>query len=644
MTNTGWDAALGNHALNDAVLRIAAQQESKPAGGAALDQILIASGGAGVLTAALLVLGWGHRSGRVTLLARLARLSERGPSRGLPGWTALPTVVALLSLLTALLGMYWDISLHISHGRDEGPLANIAHYPILIGLFGIFTSGVLAVVLPKGERPGRAAVRITRDWYAPVGGVLLAGAGFYALLGFPLDDVWHRIFGQDVTLWGPTHLMLIGGAGLSLVAMMILEREGRRAGSDLAASAAASSGPSGAPGERPAAVEPPPAWARYVRRGMLGGGLLIGLSVFQAEYDFGVPQFRLVHQPMLIALAAGCALVAARLWTGRGGAVFAVAFYMVVRGGVSVLVGPVIGELWAAVPLYFAEALCVELAALALARRPLALGAVSGLLIGTAGFGAEFAWSDVAFTLPWTGDIAAEGMIMAVAGGVAGGLCGALLAEGLEGRLPRPAVARTAFAGALVAVAACVANGLMIDVPQHARATVTLTGIRGGENDRTADARVTFSPANAVSDPSWVAVTGWQGEGLHVEPMVREREGVYRTSAPMPLHGEWKTLIRLHDGRSLSGVPIYLPADPAIGAQRLPAPQSFTRDVQSERRILQRELKSDVPGWLWAACSAVVLACTLILIVALGWGVARASRLLPEEAGLPSSPRERVGT
>ncbi len=154
-------------------------------------------------------------------------------------------------------------------------------------------------------------------------GVLLADAGFYALLGFPLDDVWHRIFGQDVTLWGPTHLMLIGGAGLSLVAMMILERGGP---------------PPAAGSARP------PGWLRYARRCMLGGGLLIGLSVFQAEYDFGVPQFRLVHQPLLIALAAGCALVAVRLWAGRGAALLAAAFYMLVRGGVSVLVAGVIGS------------------------------------------------------------------------------------------------------------------------------------------------------------------------------------------------------------------------------------------------------------------------------------------------------------
>jgi hypothetical protein len=337
-------------------------------------------------------------------------------------------------------------------------------------------------------------------------------------------------------------------------------------------------------------------------------------------------------------------VVAVRLWAGRGAALCAAAFYMLVRGGVSVLVAGVIGELWAAVPLYFAEALCVEIAALVLARRPPAMGAVSGLLIGTAGFGAEYAYGQAAFRLPWTPDILAEGMAMAVTGGVAGGLCGALLAEGLAGRMPRRAAARGIFAGAVLAVSAAAANGLLISVPSGQSATVTLTEVRGDAAPRTAGARIEFSPAGAVDGPAWVTVTGWQGEGLHVDHLVRERRGVYRTGEPMPLHGGWKTLIRVHDGRTLAGVPVYLPADPAIGAGELPAPAHFTRDVQGERSVLQRELKTDVPGWLWAACSAVVLACTLALVVSLGWGVARIARRLPETAAVPSGPRERAGT
>ncbi len=56
----------------------------------------------------------------------------------------------------------------------------------------------------------------------------MAAAGGFALIGFPLDDLWHRLFGQDVTLWGPTHLMLIGGASVSLIGQGVLLAEGSR--------------------------------------------------------------------------------------------------------------------------------------------------------------------------------------------------------------------------------------------------------------------------------------------------------------------------------------------------------------------------------------------------------------------------------
>lgn len=576
--------------------------EVKPAGGAALDQIVIASGGALALTAALLILGYGHRSGKLTLLSRLAELARRPGGGGQPGWSALPAATALLSLVTALLGMYWDISLHITQGRDEGPLANIAHYPILIGLFGIFAAGVLALVLPLREKPGPAPVKLTRAWYVPAGGLLVTGAGFYALLGFPLDDVWHRIFGQDVTLWGPTHLMLIGGAGLSLVGLMVLEREGRSAG------------------------DPAGPVISFLRRGMICGGLLIGLSVFQAEFDFGVPQFRLVNQPFLIALAAGCALVTARIWIGKGGAVFAAIFYFIVRGGVSLAVGPVLGELTAAVPMYLAEAVCVELVALFLIKRPMLFALSSGAAIGTAGFGAEYLWTQLAYRLPWTSDILVEGMLMSLAGGLSGAVFGVLLALGLEGGLPKPAITRTLFGVSLAVVAAAVANGLIFNVPKGVTGEMTLD--RSGHG--------TLSLSRDVDDPAWVQITAWQGGGLHVDRMERTGPGTYRTTEPMPLTGEWKTLVRLHDGRELSAIPIYLPEDPAIGARELPAEPVFTRDVQGEQRILQRELKDDVPGWVWAGASFVVLACSLILVLALGWGVGRTARAVAKRPDVRS--------
>src|SRR3954452_7413253 len=347
--------------------------DTRPAGGAALGEVFLATAIGAGLTVVLLGLVYLHRTRRSNILTRIG--NRLGKATGVPAWVALPTVLTTASLLCALFGMLWDISLHIGVGRDEGPLANPAHYFILFGLFGVFAGGIFACAMPLDEEPGPAALRFIRGWDVPVGGVLLTGAGFYALLGFPLDDVWHRLFGQDVTLWGPTHLMLITGAGLSIIGLLILEQEGH-------------GGLSTDDGDKKVGQ-----LTRFVRQASAMGGLLLGLSVFQGEYDFDVEQFRLVLAPLMIAGAAGLALVAARMFIGRGGALAAVAFFLVIRGVIALIVGPVLGEVTPTFPLYLGSAILVELLALSvpLLRRPLAFGGVAGVLIGTVGCATEYA-------------------------------------------------------------------------------------------------------------------------------------------------------------------------------------------------------------------------------------------------------------
>src|SRR5215203_270165 len=295
---------------------------SPPAGGAEIAQIVIATVAASIVTAALLFLVFGHRSGRTRILQRLADHAEN--VSGLPGWVSFPSAIATVSLLTAVFGMYWDISLHIDNGRDAGPLANPAHYFILVGLFGIFSAGFFAMVLPT-ERPSAVAIRMGRDWWAPLGGVLICACGAFSLIGFPLDDIWHRLFGQDVTLWGPTHLMLIGGAAMTLVGIAVLSVEGLRAN---------------ASGETSLEELLHTKMARAIA---LTGGLMLGLSTFQAEFDFGVPQFQLIFQPILLMLAAGVGLVLARTYAGPGAALGAAGFFILLRGILALLVGPVLG-------------------------------------------------------------------------------------------------------------------------------------------------------------------------------------------------------------------------------------------------------------------------------------------------------------
>ena len=601
-------------------------QGTEPAGGAAVGQIVIATAGASLLTAALLVLGMGHRSGRVALLGRWAAMSER--MSGLPGWAALPAGIATVSLITAVFGMYWDIALHIGVGRDEGPLANPAHYFILLGLFGIFSAGFFAMVLPK-ERPSTTAVRLGRDWDAPLGGVLVCACGAFSLLGFPLDDMWHRLFGQDVTLWGPTHLMLIGGAAMTLVGLAVLLVEGLRAN------------------ETAGQPQRERSWAAKTRAVALTGGLMLGLSTFQAEFDFGVPQFRFVFQPMLIMLAAGVGLVAIRQWGGRGAALGAVGFFILIRGTLSVLVGPVLGETTPHLPLYIVEALIVEAIALRIARdRPLAFGLWSGLGIGTVGLGAEWAWSHAWMPLPWPAELVPEavilGLIVAVAGSVVGAWIGARLS--VKPMATGPSLRTGAMVGA-AAIAVAVGFALYKPADEGVRADVALTEVAGGEA-RTVQAELTLSPRDAADDAEWLTATAWQGDGLVVDRLERVGPGRYRTTEPIPVHGNWKALIRLHAGNSLTTVPIFMPSDAAIPAKEIPATARFERAFVADHEVLQREQKSAAPA-LTILAYGVVMAIALGLLALLAWGLHRLATATtgptsPEATASPRKDRPRA--
>jgi hypothetical protein len=604
--------------INDLPSWIAAA--TPPAGGAATGEIAIATISATLLTLGLLWLGDGHRRGTVPILGKIAAFSTR--VSGQPGWAAFPAALAAGSLLVAVTGMYWDIALHIDVGRDEGPLANPAHYLILAGLYGIFGAGFFAMVLPK-EKPSASAVKLGKDWYAPLGGVLICACGAFALLGFPLDDVWHRLFGQDVTLWGPTHLMLIGGASMSLVGIAVLQTESRRA-AKLA----------GAPtrGEK--------RWIHKLRLVTLTGGLLLGMSAFQAEFDFGIGQFRMVFQPLLIMLAAGVVLVAARIWLGRGAALGAVLFFLLVRGFLAVLVGPILGETTPHFPLYVVSAAAVELLALAIParERPLAFGAWAGILIGTVGLASEWLFTQVWMPLPWTAALFPEGALVGFAAAVCAALIGAWVGAHLASdTIPRTPSLRAAGATAAAAIGAMALWALYTPPGPPTTVAVTTRDVdRGAE--RTIAATVSFDPPDAADDAESLTATAWQGDGLVVDRLERVREGVYRTTEPIPVHGNWKSLIRLQRGNALDGAPIFLPDDPAIPAAEVPAPRTFTRELVPDIELLQREQKTDVAGSLTAIAYSVVAGIALSLLALLAWGLHR----LAVTSGVPPVTRSRA--
>src|SRR5947209_7406399 len=603
-----------------------------PARGAGLNQVIGLSIAAVVIAAVMLWVGHAHRTHRIEWLTRVA--DRLGKKFHRPNWVALPVLVFTTSIICALFGFIWDVSWHIGNGRDPGPLANPAHYFIIIGRFGLFVAGMLAVVL-QFERPGPAAVRMTADWYAPVGGVLMAGCGMYAMIGFPLDDIWHRIFGQDVTLWGPTHLMMIGGACFSLFSALMLEREGE----------AHEAGRAGEVFHG--------AFITFLRY-LSFGGLFIGLSVYQIEFDFGVPQFRLVFQPMLIAAASALAAVAARITMGRGAAIIAALFAIALRGVVALLVGPILGAAINWFPLYLGPALVVELVALTpLIKRPIAFGAVSGLAIATVGLWLESLWIDAVYHYAWPTKMWGEALAMSVPVAVLTGVCGAMFGMVLTAqRLPGRRLGIAAVVLTVLVIGGAVANGLHIVVPRQNTATVTLTDQPSPPGQRMVSADVQLTPPDMVSNhPEWLTILSWQGRmenhrGLVIDRLSQVGPGHYRSTQPVPVWGSWKTLLRVQDGYTLTAVPIYEPADDAIPAPEVPAVASSTRPFVLEVTILQRERDQNPPAWLFTAGGIVVLFLTLVVIGALTWGAGRLNnaevapkRVEAEKQPAPGTPQ-----
>jgi hypothetical protein len=330
-------------------------------------------------------------------------------------------------------------------------------------------------------------------------------------------------------------------------------------------------------------------------------------------------------------------------------ALYAALFFIALRGGLALLVGPILGEPTPHFPLYLAEALLVEGAALLIAptARPYAFGALAGAAIGTVGFAAEYAYSHVWMPIPWQESLIGEALLPTAVIAVAGGIVGAFIATAwrapVETEARRPLSGKPALAG-LAVVALVIGFGLQTSPERGTTATVDLTPAGNGSG-KEVDATVRFDPPSAAEDANWLNATSWQGGGLRVDPLVPvdASAGIYETSEPMPVSGSWKSLIRVHRGDSLLGVPVFLPEDTAIPAAEVPATPHFVRPLVTDKEILQREQAGDVPGWTTAAGYGVVGLIVLSIIALLGWILARLGSVHGGDEGRTPRDRARSG-
>ena len=428
------------------------------------------------------------------------------------------------------------------------------------------------------------------------------------------------MFGQDVTLWGPTHLVMINGAILSVPVLAVLALESRRARRADKEAAAVTA---------PELAARTLSLAEQIIRTLLPAALLFAIAFWATEFDWGVPQYRVVWHPLLLALAGGLALTTGRVVLGRGGALRVMLVYLLLRGAVEVGVW-VLGRSVPAMPLFAVEALGIELLALALLGRAdrgmavLRFGAAAGLLCGTVGFAAQYAWTQLWAPVPWTPSLLAEGLPTAVLAGVAGGLLGALLGSGLRRELPARAVRRRVGLAAAATLVVVGANALWTSNPTNLTATVTLAPVAGRDDaHREAVATVRFSDAALAKHAQLRQVLAWQG-GNRVSRRLEEiAPGVYRTDGPVPLYGDYKTNVRVQSGRASSRCRCISRASRASRRPASSGPSTSAPRSSATSTAMQTERRDYVPGWLWTPSALLMLLFCGLFVLGISTGLAR---------------------
>jgi hypothetical protein len=279
-------------------------------------------------------------------------------------------------------------------------------------------------------------------------------------------------------------------------------------------------------------------------------------------------------------------------------------------------------------PLFVVEAIVVEL--IALAARPerggaagaLRFGALAGLACGTAGSAAQYAWTHVWAPVPWTPSLLAEGLPTAILAGLAGGGLGALLGAGLKQQLPAKPVRRRVGLAAAATLVVLGANALWVSNPSNLVADVSLQSVGGSE--RSAVVTVRFSDGGRLArDAEMRTVLAWQGGKRVVRPLDEIAPGVYRTDGAVPLHGTFKTMLRVQSGRALVALPLHLPREPSIPTPGVTRPDHFSAPLLADSEVMQTERRDYVPGWLWTPSALLMLAFCGLFVLGISTGLAR---------------------
>src|SRR5712692_428797 len=138
--------------------------------------------------------------------------------------------IALWGLVAAKMlagwGVQWDIQWHIRIGRDSFWIAPHVMTYAGVAVTVLLSFGILGWDTWRRRGAGAAGGEMTVMGVTSTPGFHLAAWGIaLTVLAAPIDDLWHRLFGIDVTLWSPPHLLGLVGSAVNTAACLLIACE-----------------------------------------------------------------------------------------------------------------------------------------------------------------------------------------------------------------------------------------------------------------------------------------------------------------------------------------------------------------------------------------------------------------------------------
>ena len=212
-----------------------------------------------------------------------------------------------IAVFMALGAVYWDITWHGTIGRDS---FWIPPHLVVYTSVTAFLLAALGGFALAWQRAGSLQAALTTR--TGMGFAVAALGQIIQIAAAPLDDLWHRLYGLDVTIWSPPHLMIITGGIVGIYGM-------------IAALGIAASGWGVRPRWRGI-----PASERLAL--VLFGAALVLALVALNEMEFHLDQRDVLGYPLLAGTLAAVPLMGAARVVNRPGAATVVALvYMIFR-------------------------------------------------------------------------------------------------------------------------------------------------------------------------------------------------------------------------------------------------------------------------------------------------------------------------